>query len=134
MLELWLKVILKSENYSTLVHTLRRTLYMSVGKSPIFGAFLNEGLLHCLPVVGNFSLLWKTSNSNSWKNTQIHHVGDLHMNGTRKPTLYLVLQKMWIPFMKIKPCFCWLLCNPCQKQMVYQLLAMILTNYLGKTM
>jgi len=68
-----------------------------------------------LPVVGSFSLLWRTSSFSSWKNTQVHLVGDLHLNGTRNPTLYFVLQKIWIPFMKIKPSFGWLLFNPYQK-------------------
>ncbi len=68
-----------------------------------------------LPVVGSFSLLWRTSSSSSWKNTQIHPVEDLHLNGTGNPTLDSILQKIWIPFVKIKPNYGWLLSYPYQK-------------------
>ncbi len=68
-----------------------------------------------LPVVAGFSLLWRTSSSSSWKNTQVHPIRDLHLNGIRNPTLDSVLQKMWIPFVKIKHNFGRRLCNPYQK-------------------
>jgi len=92
MLELWLKVVLKSENRSTLVHTLCRKMYINVGESPIVGAFLNEGYPLALPMVGNFSFLWRMSNSSSWKKPKFILFG-----------IYIWMElatQLWIQFFK----------------------------------